>query len=56
MKVPNTFPVFFYLYSTGAEAPVYLALLPKNCTKPKGDFVWHTKEIRDWVNDPKPLP
>lgn len=38
----------------GAEAPTYLALLPKGATSPKGDYVWHTKEIVDWVNGPTP--
>jgi len=42
------------LFSEGAEAPVFLALLPENCTKPKGDYVWYTKEIVDWVNGPTP--
>lgn len=39
----------------GAEAPVYLALLPENTVKPKGDYVWFTKDIVDWVNGPLPV-
>lgn len=39
---------------TGAEAPVYLALLPENVNKPKGDYVWYNKVIVDWVNGPLP--
>uniref|UniRef100_A0A0A9WJE2 Carbonyl reductase [NADPH] 1 n=1 Tax=Lygus hesperus TaxID=30085 RepID=A0A0A9WJE2_LYGHE len=38
----------------GAVAPVYAALLPANCKSPRGDFIWHTKEIVDWVNGPCP--
>ncbi|XKL67721.1 hypothetical protein PGB90_003212 [Kerria lacca] len=38
----------------GAEAPVYLALLPENVNKPKGDYVWYNKVIVDWVNGPLP--
>ncbi|XP_023215227.1 carbonyl reductase [NADPH] 1-like [Centruroides sculpturatus] len=32
----------------GAEAPVYLALLPPNVEKPRGQFVWNDKTIVDW--------
>lgn len=38
----------------GADAPTYLALLPANCTSPKGDYIWFTREILDWVNGPLP--
>ncbi|XP_014244821.1 carbonyl reductase [NADPH] 3-like [Cimex lectularius] len=38
----------------GADAPTYLALLPKGTTSPKGDYVWYTREICDWVNGPTP--
>jgi carbonyl reductase 1 len=32
----------------GAEAPVFLALLPKGEQKFKGQYVWNDKTIRDW--------
>lgn len=32
----------------GAEAPVYLALLPSNIDEPKGQFVWNDKSIVEW--------
>jgi len=38
----------------GALAPCWLALLPPNVDKPKGDFVWHDQQIIDWVNGPTP--
>ncbi|KAF6203901.1 hypothetical protein GE061_002239 [Apolygus lucorum] len=38
----------------GAVCPVYAALLPENCTSPKGDYLWHNKDIIDWVNGPSP--
>ncbi|XP_046750540.1 carbonyl reductase [NADPH] 1-like [Diprion similis] len=39
----------------GAQAPIYLALLPKN-TDIKGKYVWHDNTIIDWVNDTPPAP
>lgn len=38
----------------GAVAPSWLALLPPNVKEPRGAFVWHSKEIIDWVNGPTP--
>jgi len=32
----------------GAEAPVYLALLPAGEKKVKGCYVWNDKTIKDW--------
>ncbi|KAL1139655.1 hypothetical protein AAG570_006633 [Ranatra chinensis] len=40
----------------GADAPTYLALLPENCTSPKGDYIWHNRKIVDWVHGPTPGP
>lgn len=37
----------------GAQAPLYLALLPKN-TDVKGKYVWHDNTIVDWANGTKP--
>ncbi|XP_012254714.1 carbonyl reductase [NADPH] 1-like [Athalia rosae] len=39
----------------GAEAPIYLALLPKD-TQIKGKYVWHDKTLVDWVKDELPAP
>ena len=39
---------------TAADAPCWLALLPPNVQGPKGDYVWHTRQIVDWVNGPLP--
>jgi len=39
---------------TGAAAPSWLAMLPKNADEPKGAYVWFNKEIVDWVNGPVP--
>lgn len=33
----------------GAEAPVYLALLPKGEQKVKGKYVWNDKTVKDWT-------
>ncbi|XP_063244170.1 carbonyl reductase [NADPH] 1-like [Bacillus rossius redtenbacheri] len=38
----------------GAEAPVYLALLPPGVKSPRGEYVWCNKEITDWVKGPTP--
>ncbi|KAK2705296.1 carbonyl reductase [NADPH] 1-like [Artemia franciscana] len=38
----------------GAQAPSWLALLPENVEKPKGDYVWHDCQIFDWLNGPIP--
>jgi carbonyl reductase 1 len=38
----------------GAAAPSWLALLPPNAEGPKGAYVWHDKQIIDWVNGPTP--
>ncbi len=39
----------------GAVAPAWLAMLPpNNATNPKGSYVWHDKQIVDWVNGPTP--
>jgi len=32
----------------GAEAPVYLALLPAGEQKVKGQYVWNDKTIKNW--------
>ncbi|ROT78111.1 Carbonyl reductase [Penaeus vannamei] len=40
----------------GAECPVYLALLPPDVEEPKGAFVWHDKQVVDWVKGPLPGP
>ncbi|CAM1295027.1 Uncharacterised protein g1163 [Pycnogonum litorale] len=33
----------------GADAPVYLALLPEYVKEPKGDFVWNDRSIYAWM-------
>lgn len=38
----------------GAAAPSWLALLPPNVDKPRGGYVWHDKQIIDWVLGPMP--
>jgi len=38
----------------GAKAIVWAALLPPNVEKPRGDYIWHDKQILDWVNGPLP--
>jgi carbonyl reductase 1 len=38
----------------GAVAPLYLALLPPNADKPRGDYVWRDKTIIDWANGKLP--
>uniref|UniRef100_A0A2P2HWY0 carbonyl reductase (NADPH) n=1 Tax=Hirondellea gigas TaxID=1518452 RepID=A0A2P2HWY0_9CRUS len=40
----------------GAAAPTYLALLPPNCSSPRGEYVWHDKRLVDWVNEANPAP
>jgi len=35
----------------GAEAPVYLALLPAGEQKVKGKYVWNDKAIREWNDE-----
>lgn len=40
----------------GAAAPTYLATLSKNASSPKGEFIWYSKEVVDWVNGPMPAP
>lgn len=37
----------------GAQAPIYLALLPKS-TDIKGKYVWHDETLIDWVNGTLP--
>jgi carbonyl reductase 1 len=38
----------------GAEAPLYLALLPPDVESPRGCYVWCNKAVVDWVNGPTP--
>jgi carbonyl reductase 1 len=38
----------------GAVAPLYLALLPPNVDKPRGEFVWRDKTVVDWANGELP--
>lgn len=38
----------------GAEAPLYLALLPPDVKSPHGCYVWCNKAVVDWVNGPTP--
>jgi len=38
----------------GAAAPSWLALLPESSQGPKGAFIWHDKQIVDWVDGPLP--
>ena len=38
----------------GAEAIVWAALLPPMIKEPRGAFIWHDKQIVDWVNGPLP--
>jgi hypothetical protein len=38
----------------GADAPVYLALLPKNVKSPRGAYIWCNRDIVDWVKGPTP--
>lgn len=33
----------------GAEAPLYLALLPPDVKSPRGCYVWHNKAVVNWV-------
>ncbi|XP_055948957.1 carbonyl reductase [NADPH] 1-like isoform X2 [Argiope bruennichi] len=35
----------------GAEAPVYLALLPPDVKSPRGEFVWNDKTVRSWIGN-----
>jgi len=44
-KLTNTFKL-----NIGAAAPSWLALLPPNVEGPKGEYIWHDKQIVDWVN------
>ncbi|XP_073977781.1 carbonyl reductase [NADPH] 1-like [Rhodnius prolixus] len=38
----------------GADAPTYAALLPEDIQSPKGDYIWCTRQIVDWVKGPTP--
>nr|XP_024219471.1 carbonyl reductase [NADPH] 3-like [Halyomorpha halys] len=38
----------------GSDAVTFAALLPAGTTSPKGDFIWHDRQIIDWVNGPTP--
>jgi len=38
----------------GAEAPLYLALLPPDVKSPRGCFVWCDKAVVNWVSGPTP--
>lgn len=38
----------------GANAPLYLALLPQDEQKIKGCYVWFNREIVDWKQDKTP--
>jgi len=38
----------------GSVAIVWAALLPPMVEKPRGDYIWHDKQIVDWVNGPLP--
>ena len=38
------------LFYAGAEAPVYLALLPEDATEPRNGVMWYTKDIIEWIN------
>ncbi|XP_021941630.1 carbonyl reductase [NADPH] 1-like [Zootermopsis nevadensis] len=40
----------------GADAAVYLALLPINVKSPRGCYVWSNRDIVDWVKGPTPGP
>jgi carbonyl reductase 1 len=43
------------MYVLGAAAASWLAMLPpNNVLNPKGSYVWHDKQIVDWVNGPTP--
>lgn len=33
----------------GAEAPLYLALLPPNVDSPRGEYIWNDKTIAAWI-------
>lgn len=37
----------------GADAPVFLALLPADSEAPRGDFVWHDRKVVQW-DGPRP--
>lgn len=42
---------------SGAEAACWLAMLPPSSPEnvvPKGAYVWHDKQLVDWVNGPTP--
>uniref|UniRef100_A0A1B6CF00 carbonyl reductase (NADPH) n=1 Tax=Clastoptera arizonana TaxID=38151 RepID=A0A1B6CF00_9HEMI len=36
----------------GAEAPLYLALLPADVKSPRGELVWKDKKVVNWLNPP----
>ena len=42
------------VFFLGAVAPSWLALIPKDAEGPKGSYVWHDKQIVDWVHGPMP--
>ena len=44
----------YVIHYAGAVAPLYLSLLPPNCTQPKGEYIWYTKDVVDWVHGPLP--
>ncbi|XP_067006939.1 carbonyl reductase [NADPH] 1 [Anabrus simplex] len=39
----------------GADAAIYLALLPANIEAPRGAYIWWDRRIVDWVNKPDDL-
>ncbi|KAF6203739.1 hypothetical protein GE061_002073 [Apolygus lucorum] len=39
----------------GADAPTYAALLPENCKSPRGEYIWFTRAVVDWINGPVPV-
>ncbi|PSN32501.1 hypothetical protein C0J52_21941, partial [Blattella germanica] len=40
----------------GADAPVYLALLPPAVTSPRGEYIWCNRDIVNWAKGPTPGP
>ena len=51
INVNNVRTVLVFL---AAVAPSWLATLPENVEAPKGDYVWFSKRIVDWIHGPMP--
>ncbi|XP_047113995.1 carbonyl reductase [NADPH] 1-like [Schistocerca piceifrons] len=40
----------------GADAPVYLALLPPGVSSPRGEYIWCDRQVVNWFKGPMPAP